>query len=85
MQENNFWIGATDEAREGDWFWINYESVEMGTPFWGQTNGVPEPEDGEDGNCAVLYAHDRHYFHDGACYDKFGLQCAAVPIPSTSL
>lgn len=85
LQDSDFWIGATDEAEEDNWLWINGESVEMGTPFWGQTSGEPEPGNGVLGNCAVLYADDRHYFHDNICGTSFGSLCEAVPIPATGL
>jgi len=33
----NYWIGATDIAEEGSWYWLDSSPVAMEVPFWHYT------------------------------------------------
>ncbi|KAB7494990.1 C-type lectin domain family 4 member C [Armadillidium nasatum] len=69
-----YWIGATDDAEEGNWVWGNGYPVRMGVPFWGTSgeNWDLEPNGGSDENCAQLSTSDQFYFHDEDCLEGFG-------------
>lgn len=35
LEENSYWLGARDEAKEGTWLWeVGGQPVTMGSPFW---------------------------------------------------
>ena len=61
-------IGATDEAIEGQWVWIDGTPVAMGSPFWGYNykdgKYSHQPEGGETQNFAVLYSEFFFHFND---------------------
>ncbi|RXG60182.1 hypothetical protein Avbf_02930 [Armadillidium vulgare] len=65
----SYWIGANDIGTDGLWYWDGpYTSLPTGSPFWGSSNGVSEPNGDENQNCAVMYRDNQYYFHDGECY-----------------
>ncbi|KAL7636307.1 UNVERIFIED_CONTAM: hypothetical protein RMT77_013066 [Armadillidium vulgare] len=65
----SYWIGANDIGTDGLWYWDGpYTSLQTGSPFWGSSNGVSEPNGDENQNCAVMYRDNQYYFHDGECY-----------------
>ncbi|XP_047737826.1 C-type lectin domain family 4 member E-like [Hyalella azteca] len=35
IANTGFWIGGSDEAVEGQWYWIDGSPMVMGLPFWG--------------------------------------------------
>ncbi|XP_045604428.2 C-type mannose receptor 2 [Procambarus clarkii] len=70
------YIGASDIDQEGDWRFIDGESVPMGSPFWGNIGfDFQEPSGGTSENCACLYAPDHFFIHDVSCEDLIGAIC----------
>ncbi|XP_071522539.1 C-type lectin domain family 4 member E-like isoform X2 [Panulirus ornatus] len=63
----SFFVGGTDRGDEGAWYWVDGTPMNMGLPYWGQTDGVHEPSGGEEQNCAELNKNNRYYIHDGEC------------------
>ena len=47
--EDDWWIGATDQGREGQWFWANSLAT-VGDFIWYSS----DPENGVNENCALL-------------------------------
>ena len=47
--DNDWWIGATDQGREGRWYWASSLAT-VGDFIW----EVDQPANGASGNCAVL-------------------------------
>merc|ERR1711971_601806 len=47
--DNDWWIGATDQGREGRWYWANSLAT-VGDFIWFPGT----PDDGTDCNCAML-------------------------------
>ncbi|RXG52820.1 Antigen-like protein E [Armadillidium vulgare] len=61
----SYWIGANDIGTDGHWYWDGpYTLLQTGSPFWGSSNGVAEPNGNENQNCAVMYRDNQYYFHD---------------------
>ncbi|KAB7502538.1 Collectin-12 [Armadillidium nasatum] len=60
----SYWIGAYETDH---WIWTDFTDVDLTSPFWGSTNGIPEPNGNDAEHCAVLYRNDRYYFHDADC------------------
>ncbi|KAL7636242.1 UNVERIFIED_CONTAM: hypothetical protein RMT77_012999 [Armadillidium vulgare] len=77
----SYWVGALESGTEGNWVWISdFSNAELGSPFWGSTNGIAEPSGGENQNCAMLYKNDRYYFHDGECNKGTKILCQTTPL-----
>ncbi|MBP7583879.1 MAG: C-type lectin domain-containing protein [Spirochaetes bacterium] len=66
----NLWIGFSDEAREGDFRWINGEPVRFGNWCTGEPSNAGK--DGED--CAHMFT-TRNCWNDSDCNTKFGFIC----------
>ncbi|CAL8369632.1 unnamed protein product [Lota lota] len=47
---SSFWLGATDEAREGMWRWVDGTVLSVDNPSWSRG----KPDGGEDKNCLML-------------------------------
>lgn len=64
----NFWIGATDNHQEGQWFWHDGSRVREGTPFWGDYGtSTQNPRGGVLENCGMITADDHYFFDDEDC------------------
>ena len=50
---NRLWVGATDEAAEGRWVWINGKRLSREFRLWA---GDGEPNEGRRGNYASVLA-----------------------------
>ncbi|XP_066943321.1 C-type mannose receptor 2-like [Macrobrachium rosenbergii] len=65
---HNFWIGATDDHQEGQWFWHDGSRVREGTPFWGDYGTSSQnPRGGVLENCGMITASDHYFFDDEDC------------------
>merc|ERR1719474_1841536 len=62
IYETNYWIGLTDQAREGTWIWSN-SHVEATWTNWGP--GEPNNIYGED--CVDMYNNMVHAWNDAPC------------------
>ncbi|KAK8754118.1 hypothetical protein OTU49_011886 [Cherax quadricarinatus] len=60
-----YWLGATDEAVEGNWKWVDGSSVKLGTPFW--LPCTHEPNGGTLQNCLAITVSSSYYFTDDTC------------------
>lgn len=54
LEEKEFWIGASDRIREGEWTWFTTLSP-MNFTAW--QPGEPNNSDGNE-NCVIIYAVD---------------------------
>ncbi|XP_066531596.1 asialoglycoprotein receptor 2-like [Hoplias malabaricus] len=71
--EENHWIGLNDLEKEGQWMWVNNQSLnETGVKFWRQREPekLSEPdnwrhEDPSGENCAELDSSD--FWFDASC------------------
>ncbi|XP_069172631.1 C-type lectin domain family 17, member A-like [Procambarus clarkii] len=75
--ELQYWIGATDEAQEGLWLWVNQEPVQMGTPYWANygCSNLQMPTGGTAENCLCLDNTYHLYFNDGICSQTLHAIC----------
>ncbi|KAG7160135.1 C-type lectin domain family 17, member A-like [Homarus americanus] len=77
----SFWLGASDEAVEGDWLWVfDNTRVEKGTNYWALRTTVLggyqlEPSGGSQENCLALDEGRKHYFNDAACETSYHPIC----------
>nr|QTC04135.1 C-type lectin 9 [Portunus trituberculatus]UPO70830.1 C-type lectin CTL-1 [Portunus trituberculatus] len=55
-----FWLGGSDEKKEGSWYWLDGEEIPLGTPHWYPCND--QPNHGTDQNYLALYTPN-FYFH----------------------
>ncbi|KAG7177914.1 macrophage mannose receptor 1-like isoform X1 [Homarus americanus] len=76
----SYWVGATDQAVEGQWNWLTGAPVHMNTPLWGDLkDGVQQPTGGAKENCAVLLKEDYYFMHDASCSNPHSLICQQTP------
>ncbi|XP_068231668.1 C-type mannose receptor 2-like isoform X1 [Palaemon carinicauda] len=65
---HEFWIGASDDHQEGQWFWHDGSRVRMGTPFWGDNGTITQnPDGGVTENCGMINYDDHYFFDDEDC------------------
>ncbi|XP_045611198.1 perlucin [Procambarus clarkii] len=78
----SFWLGATDQAYEGDWLWTDGSRVARGTPFWALHYSVlgwsQEPSGGSDENCLSLDKDRYYYFNDANCDNGYYPICQGL-------
>ncbi|XP_042883111.1 perlucin-like protein [Penaeus japonicus] len=74
-----YWIGASDEGKEGEWKWTaSSNAVQMGAPFWAPTGSgcsAQEPKGGAQQNCAALNPNKHYYFDDLPCSNQAAVIC----------
>ncbi|XP_047737363.1 macrophage mannose receptor 1 isoform X2 [Hyalella azteca] len=72
-----YWIGATDRLQEGKFIWIsnNQTELSLGTPFWGTSENIREPNGGSLQNCVAMMKNQAYHFHDVECSVKLGALC----------
>ncbi|CAL8329518.1 unnamed protein product [Boreogadus saida] len=59
-----FWLGATDEASEGSWRWVDGTVLSEDNPSW----RTGKPSGGKDKNCLRRYAENTNIkWTDGSC------------------
>ncbi|XP_076017689.1 uncharacterized protein LOC143009556 [Genypterus blacodes] len=77
--EVGFWIGLTDEEREGTWVWINNVTQEEPL-YW--IDGEPNNHGVQGENCAAFYSsgNPRKTWYDGKCHHHhFYWMCETAP------
>lgn len=69
---NTIWLGATDKAAEGEWFWLSGEPVPPA--MW---KGWPGKQPSGDGNCMEIHwrQKDGFYMNDWYCRNKGYYAC----------
>ncbi|ROT64977.1 antiviral protein [Penaeus vannamei] len=67
MPESDYWIGASDESKEGDWVWPDGSQVRMGVPLWYRCGSTVEPNGGVKQNCAAISNGRFYYISDEDC------------------
>jgi hypothetical protein len=80
------WIGATDDAQEGNFRWVTGEpwTYPAGSPPWNNdTFDAPEPNGSTGENCVELYGSGR--LNDERCSDRLQLICERPPVSSDDL
>uniref|UniRef100_A0A8C5D0L1 C-type lectin domain-containing protein n=1 Tax=Gadus morhua TaxID=8049 RepID=A0A8C5D0L1_GADMO len=65
------WLGATDEASEGVWRWVDGTVLSVDNPSWGKG----KPDGGKDKNCLRrVWVHPNFKWTDESCEDDlYGL------------
>merc|ERR1711915_571400 len=62
--ETNYWIGLTDQSKEGTWIWSD-SHVGAEWTNWGP--GLPDSYNGHDEDCVNLLSSLAHKFNDNPC------------------
>ncbi|KAK8407434.1 hypothetical protein O3P69_002163 [Scylla paramamosain] len=89
LEGHNYWVGATDQEKEGRWLWIDSTPVQMGPPLWALYGSYQsyeiEPRSTEDSyqDCAFLDQDRSLYMSDMNCDAKFATICQHPGVPAT--
>ncbi|XP_047498489.1 C-type lectin domain family 7 member A-like [Penaeus chinensis] len=71
IPEASYWIGASDEAKEGEWLWSDGSQVRMGVPLWYHCGSTIEPNGGVKQNCAAISSNRFYYITDEDCSGEY--------------
>lgn len=68
--ETDWWLGASDEASEGQWRWTSGNTLEQ------HTNWAPKKPDNNYGqNCLQMLASANYFWNDQTCTNKIHYIC----------
>lgn len=72
---HSYWVGASDEATEDEFLWLDGTVAKRGTPFWATGAGVQQPNGGTNQNCVALYDVDFFFLYDFDCNELLPVLC----------
>ncbi|XP_047740205.1 C-type lectin domain family 4 member M-like [Hyalella azteca] len=77
----DYWIGGSDRAVEGQWRWVDGSPMAMGLPYWGNAYyGELKPNEPGVENCLELSCVWMYRFSNTLCSNVRRVICEADPI-----
>ncbi|XP_048727628.2 asialoglycoprotein receptor 1-like [Ostrea edulis] len=67
---SDFWIGLSDDSREGQWKWLP-----SGETSWFTDWAPGQPDNGHNEDCAVLFHQANYHWNDDQCDRSFYFIC----------
>ncbi|ROT77611.1 lectin [Penaeus vannamei] len=78
--EEFYWLGGTDEEKEGHWKWVDGTDIRMGFPLWFHCENVVEPNSGDHADCLVSAKNAYFYLRDQNCINYYHPICEFPPV-----
>ncbi|XP_047737569.1 uncharacterized protein LOC125178263 [Hyalella azteca] len=81
QEYQDFWLGGSDEAEEGQWRWVDGSPMAMGLSYWANAvTGESEPNKPGVENCLELSCVWMYRFSNTLCSNVRRVICEADPI-----
>lgn len=75
IDDNNYWIGGSETATEGEFLWLDGDKVRQGTPYWSYESGAQRPVSDSSLRCIAMGQSVFYYFIDSLCNESYAAVC----------